>query len=244
MKTFISRVLLTILLVCFSLQVRSVADEIVISGNEHAVSVGDFDLSPCNTGSAQGALSVLCEGSNGEVTAGDLWKFFSHQGIDSVENLTICMDWAPSQGVSDNIGLASLELKIEDPNQSGNLITNASLGGDSLVVPGFEVSSFKPEAKLGVDLGYDFMKRFGPDSTEKIQLVGKPAFSVGDLAQAGTAGPLFSFEGSGAKPGRIPNLLGLVSFVAFWLVAFKFLAMMTNPVDVGGSPTANPGDIA
>jgi len=241
MKTFILRVLLTTLMLCSSLQANVVADEIVISGNEHAVSVGDFDLSPCNTGSAQGALAVLCEGSSGEMTAGDLWKFFSNRGIDSVENLTICMDWAPGQGVSDNIGLASLELKIEDPSQSGSLITNASLGGDSLVVPGFEVSSFKPEAKLGVDLGYDFMKRFGPDSTEKIQLVGNPTFSIGGLAQAE---PMFSFEGSGAKPGRIPNWFGLIGFVAFWLVAFKFLAMVTAPVDAGNSPTANPGKVA
>ena len=227
---------------CVSSQVSAVADEIVISGNEHAVSVGDFDLSPCNTGTAQGALAVLCEGegSNSEMTAGDLWKHFSERGIDSVENLTICMDWAPNQGVSDGIGLASLQLKIEDPNQSGSLLTNASLGGDSLVVPGFEVSSFKPEAKLGVDLGYDFMKRFGPDSTEKIQLVGDPNI-FGDRAQVG---PMFSFEGSGAKPGRIPNWFGLIGFIAFWLIAFKFLAKMTAPTDNGNSPATKPGDIA
>ena len=230
MKTFILRVLLTLLLICSSLQVSAVADEIVISGNEHAVSVGDFDLSPCNTGSAHTALAVLCDGSNGEVTAGDLWKFFSERGIDSVENLTIRMDWDPNQEGSNDIGLSSLQLMIEDPNQSGSLITNASLGGDSLVVPGFEVSSFKPEAKLGVDLGYDFMKRFGPDSTEKIHLVGDPASL-----------PIFSFEGSRAKPGRFPNWFSLLGFIAFWLVAFKFLAVMTDP---GNSPVTKPGEIA
>lgn len=233
MKTFILKALLALLLVCSSLQVCAVADEIVISGNEHAVSVGDFDFSPCNTGSAQGALAVLCEGSNGEMTAGDLWKYFSDRGINSVENLTINVDWVPGQGLSDDIGLSSLQLKIEDPNEAGSLITNVSLGGDSLVVPGFEVTSFKPEAKLGVDLGYDFMKRFGPDSTEKIRLESAAGFL-----------PMFSFEGGAARPGRIPNWFGLVGFIAFWLIAFKFLAKMTAPVDSGETPAAKPGEIA
>lgn len=236
MKTFVLKALLALLLLCGSgLQATSFADEIVISGNEHAVSVGDFALSPCNTGSAQGALAVLCEGSNSEMTAGDLWKSFSDRGINSVENLTICMDWAPSQELPSNIGLSSLQLKIEDPNQAGSLITNVSLGGDSLVVPGFEVSSFKPEAKLGVDLGYDFMKRFGPDSTEKIHL---------DFGDAAGFLPVFSFEGSAAGPGRIPNWFGLVGFIVFWLVAFKFLAVMTAPVDDGESPNNKTGEVA
>ena len=235
MKTFILKALFTLLLICSSLQVNVIADEIVISGNEHAVSVGDFAYSPCNTGSAQGALSVLCDGTNNQMTAGDLWKSFSERGIDSVENLTICMDWVPNQGFSNDIDLSNLQLKIEDPNQAGRLITDVSLGGNSLVVPGFEVSSFKPEAKLGVNLGYDFMKRFGPDSTEKIHL---------DFG--GTAGflPTFSFEGSAASPGRIPNWFGLLGFIGFWLIAFYFLAKMTAPVDSRNSATTKSGEIA
>ena len=67
MKTFILKALVVLLLVCSSFQTTVVADEIVISGNEHAVSVGDFACSPCNTESAQGALAVLCEGSNSEM---------------------------------------------------------------------------------------------------------------------------------------------------------------------------------
>ena len=237
MKTFILKVLLTLLLICSSFQMSVVADEIVISGNEHAVSVGDFACSPCNTETAQGALAVLCEGSNSEMTAGDLWKSFSERGIDSVENLTICMDWAPGQEFADDIGLSSLQLKIEDPNQVGSLITNADLKGNSLVIPGFEVTAFKPEAKFGVNLGYDFMKRFGPDSTEKIRL------DFGGTAQAGLL-PMFSFEGSAASPGRIPNWYGLVGFIAFWLIAFYFLAKMTAPIETGDSPATKPVDIA
>ena len=90
-----------------------------------------------------------------EMTAGDLWQFFSDRGIDSVENLTICMDWAPGQELGTDIDVSSLQLRIEDPSHAGSLLTNVSLGGHSLVVPGFEVSSFKPEAKLGVVLAAD-----------------------------------------------------------------------------------------
>ncbi len=237
MKTFITTTLFAFLLLSGSLQMRVIADEIVISGNEHAVTVGDFDFMPCNTGTAQGALAVLSQGSNGEMTAGDLWKFFSDRGIDSVENLTICMDWTPAQEVSSDIGLTNLHLKIEDPDQVGGLITNVSLGGDSLVVPGFEISSFKPEAKLGVSLGYDFMKRFGPESPEKILL------NFGEPTQAGFL-PEFSFEGSAGKPGRIPNWFGLVGFVLFWLVAFKCLAVVTAPKANVDSAVATPGEIA
>ena len=149
------------------------------------------------------------------------------------------MDWAPGQELSNDIDVSSLQLKIEDPTQAGRLLTYGSLGGHSLVVPSFEVSSFKPEAKLSIALDYDFMKRFGPDSTEKIHL---------DFAEASKAGflPTFSFEGSAANPTRIPNLFYLFGFIAFWLIVFKFLAKVTAPKEiVEANPAAptKPGDI-
>ena len=83
MNSFFSKVAFAFFASCLGLQGLLVADEIIISGNEHAVSVGDFNFSPCNTESHQGALAVLSEGCNGEMTAGDLWKFFSDNGINS-----------------------------------------------------------------------------------------------------------------------------------------------------------------
>ena len=240
MTLFLSKVAFACIVVCINLQGLLFADEIIISGNEHAVTVGDFDFSPCNTESHQGALAVLSEGSSGQMTAGDLWQFFSDRGVGSVENLTICIDWAPGHEFCNDIDISSLQLQIEDPNQAGHLITNVSLCGHSLVVPGFEVSSFKPEAKLGVPLGYDFMKRFGPKSTEKIHL------GFADTSQAGFL-PTFSFEGSAASPGRIPNWFGLVGFILFWLVVFKCLAKVTAPKEIAPEEIAvvptQPGDI-
>ena len=233
MNTCIFKAATAVFVLCLFMQRLVTADEIIISGNEHAVTVGDFDFSPCNTESYQGALSVLSEGSStGEMTAGDLWQFFSDKGINSVENLTICMDWVPGQELSSDIDVSSLRLKIEDPSCAGSLITNASLGGHSLVVPGFEVSSFKPEAKLDVALGYDFMKCFGPESKEKIQL----GF---DETPAGIP-PTFSFDGSAASPGRIPNWFGLVGFVLFWLIVFRYLAKLTAPKEIPAAPVATP----
>lgn len=232
MFNFKLNALAVFLFICNSLASYSIADEIVISGNEHEVTVGDFDFSPCNTGSTQGALAVLNHCPNGEMTAGDLWKFFSDRGIDSVENLTICMDWSPNQQLTSEIDLSSLQLMIEDPTTEG-LITDVSLNGNSLIVPGFEVSSFKPEGKLGVALGYDFMKRFGPKSTEKIR-----------LASNGSILPSFSFEGTGPSPDRIPNWFTLIGFVLFWLVAFKFLALATAPKPImSPDSVANQSDI-
>ena len=238
MNALTLKVAFACILICSSVAGYLKADEIIISGNEHALAVGGFDFSPCNTESRQGALAVLGEGSNGEMTAGDLWKFFSDRGIRSVENLTICMDWVPGQDLSTDIDVSSLHLKIEDPNQAGRLITNVSLDGHSLIVPGFEVSSYKPEAKLGVALGYDFMKQFGPESTEKIHL------DFGETAQAGFL-PTFSFEGSAGSPTRIPNLFGLFGFIGFWLVVFKCLAMMTAPKETASpsTTTGKPGGI-
>ena len=224
------------LAICISLQGRLIADEIIISGNEHAVTVGDFDFSPCNTES-QEVLALLGTGSSGQMTTGALWQFFADNGIDSVENLTICMDWSPEQQLYADIDVSSLQLKIEDPNHAGGLITNVSLGEDSLVIPGFEFSSFKPEAKLGVALGYDFMKRFGPQSKEKIHL------DFGEPSQAGFM-PTFTFEGSAANPSRIPNWFGLFGFIIFWLVVFKCLAIVTAPKAVAVEPASPaPGDI-
>lgn len=232
MFNFKLNALAVFLFICNSLTSYSIADEIVISGNEHEVSVGDFDFSPCNTGSAEGALAVLNHCPNGEMTAGDLWKFFSDRGIDSVENLTICMDWSPDQQLTSEIDLSSLQLKIEDPT-TGGLLTNVSLNGNSLIVPGFEVSSFKPEAELSVALGYDFMKRFGPQSTEKIH-----------VASNGSILPSFSFKGTGPNPNRIPNWFTLLGFVLFWLVAFKCLAMATAPKQLMTSDSVgSPSDI-
>ena len=243
MNPFILKAAFAFFISCLSFQGYLNADEIIISGNEHAVTVGDFDFSPCNTESRQGALAVLSEGSNGQISTGDLWKFFSKRGINSVENLTICMDWAPGQDRCGDIDVSSLHLKIEDPTREGSLLTNVSLGGHSLVVPGFEVSSFKPEAKLGVELGYDFMKAFGPESTEMIHL------DFGETSKAGFL-PTFSFEGSAGSPTRMPNLFGLFGFIGFWLIVFKCLTMATarkvvTPPTTIESPTtpATPGDI-
>ena len=236
MNSFISKTAFALCAAALSLQGFLSADEIVISGTEHAVTVGDFDFSPCNTESDKGALAVLGGSSSGEMTTGDLWKFFADRGIDSVENLTICLDWAPGQDLSSDIDVSNLQLKIEDPKHEGSLLTNVSLGGHSLVVPGFEVSSFKPEGKFGIPLGYDFMKRFGPESKEKIH------WDFGETSQAGFL-PTFSFEGSAGNPTRTPNLFGLFGFIGFWLIVFKCLAMATAKKEEGVTPT-KPGDIA
>lgn len=199
----------------------SSADEIVISGNEHVITVGDFDFTPCNS-EAIGSLAGLNAGLKGEVTAGELWQHFADRGFDSVENLTICMDWAPGDDVS-SVAVSGLQLQIEDPLDVDRFITNVSLGSDSFVVPDYEISPLKPEARLGVSLGYDFMKRFSSESKAKIKL------NFGKTSSIGIVNPTFSFDGSNSRGASTVDWIKVLCFIAFWVVVFKVLALATIP---------------
>jgi len=203
----------------------SVGDEILIGGTSEAVTIGDFNFSSCSS-EPSSALALINSGAAGKVTAGDLWQFFSDRGIESVENLTICMDLACERSVDEQIGLAGLRLQIQDPIQLGTMITNVNFGDNSLVVPISEISALKPEAKLGVALGYDFMKRFDADSKEIISL----DFANSDQAGLATT---FSFEGTSAPTRAGISWPMLIGFVVFWLALFKCLAIITAPKRTG-----------
>lgn len=222
MKLCLAKIcVLCLSLAAVSIPTASFGDEIIISGNEHVVPVGDFDFTPCNT-EAIGSLAGLYAGNQGEITAGELWQHFNDRGFDSVESLTICMDWTPGQATS-NLAVSGLKLKIEDPDDQGRLITNVSLGGNSLVLPDYEVSPLKPEARLGVVLGYDFMKRFSSESKAKIKL------DFGGNKTSDLGSPIFSFDGSSNQRSPAVDWIKLGGFVIFWAIVFKCLALLTAP---------------
>lgn len=197
------------------------ADEILVEGDESRISVGDFDCGGCNC-EATNALNLLMDQSSGQVRAGELWKFFNEQGLTSVEQLTLSVDILPENEVHGDIGISGLRLMIEDPNSVG-FLTDASLGEHSLIVPEYEISSFKPEARLQVALGYDFMERFSADSQEMVQF----GFSQG---AASAITPRFAVEGNEASlvPSGI-HWSALVGFIAFWGVVFLLLSRVTRP---------------
>lgn len=208
------------------------ADEIVLDSSVNTkVSVGDFDCSQCPTPTS--AINLLSGSDSGELTAGQLWQYFNSQGFESVDKLTLCVDVQQPSENSDEFGLNSVELKIEDPMNAGGLLTNVSLGQNSLVFPNYDISSYKPEAKLEFALGYDFMERFSANSQEKISVdVSSNASEV--------ASPVLSIEGGS---GFRFNMTALAVFAMFWAVVFfalnRFTKPQVNTTEVSPKPTSN-----
>lgn len=197
----------------------SVGDEIVIDNQgESQRSLGDFQCYSCPT-QVSSAMGILDQASSGEVSAGELWQFFHSQGVDSLEQLTLCLDVEQLDGQS-AFDLQSVEFKIEDPGLQGELLTNVSLGDNTIIVPGFETSSFRPEAKLQIALGYDFMQRFSADSQEKIKL----DFSSSQIAP----NVKFSIEGNDNNAFSSWHYGLMAIFVGFWIVVFFFLNRVTK----------------
>ena len=193
-------------------------DEVIIDNNaSNKVSVGDFDCSKCPN--AMGNILALFDGVNNEVTAGQLWTFFDSQDVSSVSHLVLCLDVQPNNESA--MGINSVELTIEDPAQLGSLLTNVSLGNNSLLLPGYDITAFKPEAKLEIALGYDFMERFSADSTEKISL---DVASDGDHSTA-----VVSVQGENGFFAQGFNLIALVVFAIFWAIVFLALNRFTRP---------------
>lgn len=200
---------------------RLVGDEIVIDNQgDSQISLGDFQCSSCPT-QVNSVMDLLSQSQSGEVSAGELWQFFHSQGIDSLDQLTFCLDVDQLDGQS-AFDLQSVQLKIEDPRSQGELLTDVSLGNNSIIVPGFETSSFRPEAKLKIDLGYDFMQRFTADSQEKIKL----DFSSSNSQLASNV--KFSIEGRDSNVFSSWNYWLLAAFIGFWIVVFFFLNRVTK----------------
>ncbi len=203
------------------------ADEVIVTGSHQTdgITVGDFDCTGCASGTTN-AFSLLAESTEGQVTAGELWKFFRRQGITSVDHLTICLDITPTADAT-NFGLTDVQLMIED--QNGSVLTSAALGENSLVVPEYEISEFKPEAQLKVALGYDFMKRFSADSNERILLNYSTANSASAPAQ-------FSVQGENSLLAKSFNYSLLFGFITFWVMVFVLLTRVTRPGNAQAKP--------
>ncbi|MFK7767137.1 MAG: hypothetical protein AB8B55_07935 [Mariniblastus sp.] len=199
-------------------------DEIVIDGVTEC-KIGDFQCSRFNNQNAQ----TLALGNHGKtLTAGEVWKFFDEQGFDSLSSLRLNLDVQP---ISDNedFSLNSVQLKIQDPAESGHLLTNVSLQGDSLTLHGYETFSFKPEAQLEIELGYDFMTRFSADSQEQIEFV----YSTSDETDSTKA--VFGLAGSNGFFSQRGHSIWLVLFVGFWIAVFFVLHRFTKPQAIEAS---------
>lgn len=224
----ISKIFISVLVLFLSTPCTN-ADEFLIDGNSNSrVSIGDFECSPCpNSNSSTIQLTRNRAGS--EITTGELWKFFNAQGTTSVRKLTLCLDVDLIDSKA-NVTLESFELRIQSPSNDG-FITDVDFGDNSLVVRGYETTSFKPEAKLELNLDYDFMKEFSAESKEKILL----KFEAGDEALA--ANPMLVVQSN--TTGFLLNKgswLMLSAFAGFWVLVFSLLNRFTKPESATTAP--------
>ena len=209
-----SRILALIICVGF-LAGSAPADELILDESLTKFhTVGDFDVCACNLPIEPGAAGLLNE--NGEISTGALYTYFKDHGMDSVNEIVFCVDVDPALERVD-YSLESIVLSIED-------FGSYTLGENSLMLPAYESSKMKPEAQLAIKLGYDFMKQFNADSTERIKLdfalagdkQSKTGFTIGVLPETRSSFPVSRF-------------MFLTAFAGFWFVVFVVLFRATNP---------------
>ena len=194
---------LTILLVSlFAICAGSFADEIVIE--RKANTFGDFACSNCDS-----LNSTKLDLINGNITAGDLWREFNRQGIDSVERLTF---YVALEQVEDStgFGLQPVEFKID------NFL--ASSEGDSLVLHDYGPNSSIPVAKLELTLPYDFMEEFSAESKTPVE------FTAANGDKAANPKVSIGYDSGIGKPQ-----ITLIGFAGFWIVVFVLFNRLTKP---------------
>ncbi|MEQ1905007.1 MAG: hypothetical protein ABL888_12540 [Pirellulaceae bacterium] len=200
------------------------ADEVVINqSNSQPVRAGDFSLS---FPSAGGFSTLPFADKNQEttsnlnvtMTAGELWKFFKSQGIESVDRLTLQIDLDKTNGCCD-MALDSVSLSIHDGESK---ITEAFLGVDNkVVIKHADILQFKPEAQMEMGLGFDFMKRFSADSKEIIVL-------RTNVVGADPQKTSITIQGR-RRYFTFPNLIAVTGFLAFWVFMFLVLRKLALP---------------
>ncbi len=202
-------------------------DEIIIDSRmSEPIEIGGISWSP--KFGFSGSLLELHSSTNGslahqscELNAGELYKFFRDQGIQSVDQLVVVLT-IPNSTAGDRFVLEGLQLAVND---SDNLGATTTILADSsqehrVVIPGGQSISGRAEAKLLIPLGFDFMERYSEDSTERLVLNYKVEGS--SLAES----PVFMVEGQAAW-SRTPTYAWVGVFVGFWLVLFWLLRVIT-----------------
>lgn len=229
-----SRLLITLVVVfggaCFGASVW--ADQVIIhSDPETSVSLSeDVECSACDGELTPSAIEVLTGGSGGEVTAGQLWKFFKAQGVDSMDELTLHLDIdrenAASSADGSSIDISMLQFQIENPSGMQGFATDVNIGDKQVLLPTQSADPDVADMQLAVKLHYDFMERFSADSKEKIKL---------------------NVSGSGLMPSisiarkseslRELSWATLVGFTVFWFGVFGLVNWLTKPTPVGTTLT-------
>jgi hypothetical protein len=221
---FVGRRFALALLLVAVIACSSHADEVIIQEGRGVgeIECGDYACSPClsKLGSAVAMRSDFDQNTI-EMTAGELWQFFDKQGYRSVNKLALFLD-VDRLSSDTSFNLSKLNIQIQSPESSQLLLTDANLGADGLIVPGYETSASRPEAQLKFDLGYDFMELFSSDSTEIVRV------SI-DSPISEASAPTFFLTADDNVFGRT-NVGNMFFFVLFWGIVFLIVLRWMKPV--------------
>ena len=206
-----------------------VGEQIVIDENsEDKRLAGDFYCSPCYSPILDDAEAVDIAAKT--LTTGELYKYFQSRGITKLNRLSFQVDVDCDPDNTKSVSLTDLSFQIQDAAR--NLVTDADFGDTELLLDKSEITSFKPEAVLEVDLGYDFMQRFSPDSKEAVQLnFSSPDTSNAMMPRIVLASNMSSFSSS--------NLVRIGGFVAFWGIIFFGAHVMSRKPKEANTSEAN-----
>ena len=203
------------------------ADEIQINENSIEAVAGDFRCKPCHRPNISDADTI--DIGSKSLTTGDLYRYFASRGITSIDRLSlqVDVDCCPIKDQAFQLNQLNFTITGEDDT----VLNSVSMHDDSLLVLGNEVSSFKPEAVMEFDLGYNFMERFSADSTESVNL------DYGVTAEEGALPPRFVLSEE-ISTFSLGHLSVLVLFVSFWLVVFVGMHLFVKPKDKTLTPKA------
>ena len=195
--------------------VAAAADELIISeATYEQLLAGDFTCGACRHPVTNAIPFTQMNSNCCEIKAGDLYRFFKDQGIDSINELVFCLD-VPSVQNDSTVAFSSIKFMIEGYKNSEVFDT----GEKTIVLPGYESSGLKPEARLKLNLGFDFMQQFTESSTETIKL-------DYNFSSQESAVPTFFLEGD--RPWT-PNVLIVSLFVGGSILLLTVLYFMTKP---------------
>ncbi len=195
------------------------ADEIRLDNSQETI-IGDYECSAYRFGSDQ-LFQISDESANQPkmVPARKLWTFFHEQGIEQLNELTLSVD-IQELPTDEEFGLESLELLIFD-SATGDIEERFTLGNNSLILSGSNTLSFRPECKLKIDLGFDFMERFSNKSDQIVMLN-----VVVDKSAQASHSVFVEGKGKSLSAWQVGMMFG---FCAFWGCAFLLLRRFTLP---------------
>lgn len=197
------------------------ADEIQINADSVETVVGDFRCKPCNRPIIYDADALEMGGES--LTTGDLYRYFASRGIRKLDRLSLQVDVDCCEEEDQAFQLNGLNFKIT--GDDNRILHEASLQDDSLLVDGAEISSFKPEAILEFDLGYDFMQRFTPDSTDSIEL----SYVIPTAGSANLGMEPRFVVSEDLSSFSLSNIGIFALFVGFWVIVFMAMNIFMKP---------------